>query len=136
MSCQLHGCCKKTPESWLYTKGFITHNNRSSQNVSISTGSPSPSFNTMTWKASNDACTHSGFHYRRGTLGLGNPILNSKQAYCQIPQKEILSLYIFHGYKHIFPLLLMTVPPFSKTVHFVNNSEKITWNKGSQGLYS
>lgn len=86
----------------------------------------------MSWRGPDDTCTHTGFHYMRGTLGLPNPILNSKHA-CQLSPNEILS--IFPGCKKICPLLWMMVPPFSKAVHYTNNFEKIIWNKGSQGLY-
>lgn len=89
----------------------------------------------MTWKGPNDTCTHSGLHYRRGTVGLGNLILNSKQACCHYPRKRYY-LCVFHGCKQICPLLLMMLPPFSKAVHYKNNFKKIIRNKGSQDLYS
>ena len=85
--------------------------------------SPTPNSDRITRRRPDDTCTQSGLHLRRAILGLGNPILNSKHA-CQLPQKEVFSLYLPRLYATL--LLLWTAPPFSKGIHHIKPLKRST----------
>lgn len=118
------------------------HCKHTNQGISICTSSPNPTFLRALWTGTDDICTLSGLHYRKGTASFGNltflewavfmPVFCSKERfYCRCT-REVVRAFIASEEDTISCHLLWknTIPLASKAAFYTKILKKIILNKG------